>query len=93
MLGICYGHQLIASELGGTVAPTGGGEYGKTDLRVTAKSVLFEELPDALEVWMSHGDAVTMPPPGFVSVATSAGAAGGGHGGQPTAAARGPVPS
>ncbi len=72
-LGICYGHQLIASELGGTVAPTGGGEYGKTELAVTANSVLFEDLPDSLEVWMSHGDAVTMPPAGFVSVATSAG--------------------
>ncbi len=73
VLGICYGHQLIASELGGTVAPTGGGEYGKTDLSVTAKSVLFEDLPDSLDVWMSHGDAVTSPPGGFVSTATSAG--------------------
>ncbi len=56
-----------------TVAPTGGGEYGKTDLAVTAKSVLFEDLPESLDVWMSHGDAVTRPPAGFVSTATSAG--------------------
>ncbi len=73
VLGICYGHQVIAHSQGGVVARTGTAEYGRTDLVVTASSLLFHDLPDTQVVWMSHGDAVSEPPPGFVSVATTDG--------------------
>lgn len=65
ILGICYGHQLIAREMGGRVEATGVREYGKTELEVTGGSVLFEELPLKQTVWMSHGDSVVKAPPGF----------------------------
>jgi len=71
ILGICYGAQLVAQQLGGTVACTGRGEYGRTTLSVTASSPLFADWPAASEVWMSHGDAITAPPPGFVATASS----------------------
>jgi GMP synthase (glutamine-hydrolysing) len=74
VLGICYGHQLLADLAGGTVANSGNAEYGNTTLRVTADSVLLRELPSEQQVWMSHRDQVTGPPDGFVSVATSDGA-------------------
>jgi GMP synthase (glutamine-hydrolysing) len=74
-LGICYGHQLLADVAGGEVVNTGDAEYGNTSLEVTADSVLFSGLPASQQVWMSHQDQVTGVPPGFVSVATSAGAA------------------
>lgn len=72
VLGICYGHQLLARELGGRVEPTGVREYGKTELEVTAESVLFEELPLHQTVWMSHGDSVLEAPPGFRVTARTA---------------------
>ena len=75
VLGICYGHQLLADLAGGTVSNTGSAEYGHTDLTVTADSVLLKDLPGEQEVWMSHQDQVTEPPRGFVTVATSPGAA------------------
>jgi GMP synthase (glutamine-hydrolysing) len=74
VLGICYGHQLLADLAGGTVANSGNAEYGNTTLRVTGDSVLLRELPAEQQVWMSHRDQVTGPPEGFVSVATSDGA-------------------
>jgi GMP synthase (glutamine-hydrolysing) len=73
ILGICYGHQVVAHALGGTVAPTGGGEYGRTDLERTGASMLLHGLPDAQPVWMSHGDSVTEAPPGFTVTARTAG--------------------
>ena len=73
VLGICYGHQVLAHTLGGTVARTGGAEYGRTALEVTGRSLLFEETPDRQNVWMSHGDSVTEPPEGFVGVASTEG--------------------
>jgi GMP synthase (glutamine-hydrolysing) len=73
ILGICYGAQLIVQQLGGTVAHTGKGEYGRTDLSVIAASPLFADWPTESQVWMSHGDAMTEPPPGFEVLATSAG--------------------
>ncbi len=75
ILGICYGHQLLASMLGGTVRETGAAEYGRTELTVTGASQLMEGTPERQNVWMSHADAVTEPPPSFVSVATTAGSA------------------
>ncbi len=75
VLGICYGHQLLAKELGGTVANTGGAEYGKAELTLTADdAVLFRDLPIEQTVWMSHRDSVVAVPPGFRSVATTPGA-------------------
>ncbi|MBK5267741.1 MAG: glutamine-hydrolyzing GMP synthase [Acidimicrobiia bacterium] len=75
ILGICYGHQVLAHAAGGVVSQTGGGEYGKTQLTVTdTSSILFQGLPIDQEVWMSHGDAVTGVPPGFRCVAETAGA-------------------
>jgi GMP synthase (glutamine-hydrolysing) len=72
VLGICYGHQVIAHSLGGEVARTGSAEYGRTDLEVAGSSLLFQELPELQTVWMSHGDAVARPPDGFVVTASTA---------------------
>ena len=74
ILGICYGHQLLADMAGGKVANTGDAEYGSTGLEITAGSVLLKDLPASQEVWMSHQDQVVEPPDGFVSVATTGGA-------------------
>ncbi len=71
ILGICYGAQLITQQLGGTVSRTGRGEYGRTPLSVTGASPLFVDWPAEVEVWMSHGDAITSVPDGFVAVAAS----------------------
>jgi GMP synthase (glutamine-hydrolysing) len=60
-LGICYGMQLMARELGGRVERTGASEFGKTELRAEG-GALFHDLPGEQTVWMSHRDAVTAPP-------------------------------
>ena len=73
VLGICYGHQLIASALGGVVKHTANAEYGKTPLEVTSRSVLLGGLPTRQDVWMSHGDAVVAAPDGFRVVASTPG--------------------
>ena len=66
LLGICYGLQVVADDLGGEVQPAPGREYGYARLRIVDKtSPLFASLPDELDVWMSHGDQVVTPPPGF----------------------------
>jgi len=65
ILGICYGAQLVAQQLGGEVARSDTGEYGRTPLQVTASSALFGELPLEQEVWMSHADSIVAAPPGF----------------------------
>jgi GMP synthase (glutamine-hydrolysing) len=74
ILGLCYGAQLVALQLGGTVSRTGNGEYGRTEVTLTGPSPLCVDWPTSSEVWMSHGDAITEVPPGFVATATSAGA-------------------
>ena len=73
VLGICYGHQVLAHTLGGTVERTGDAEYGRTELDVLRRSLLFDGTPDTQNVWMSHGDSVTEPPAGFVCVASTVG--------------------
>ncbi|MDE0374665.1 MAG: glutamine-hydrolyzing GMP synthase [bacterium] len=73
VLGICYGHQLLARLLGGTVERTGEAEYGRTSLDVTGDSLLLAGTPARQDVWMSHMDAVTEPPHGFAGVATTPG--------------------
>ncbi|HEY1651786.1 MAG TPA: glutamine-hydrolyzing GMP synthase [Acidimicrobiales bacterium] len=75
ILGLCYGAQLMALQLGGTVSRTGQGEYGRTSLSLAgASSPLFVDWPATSSVWMSHGDAITEVPAGFVATATSEGA-------------------
>ncbi len=72
VLGICYGHQLLAFLAGGVVMPAkAGSEYGKTALTVQ-KSVLFSGLPETSVCWMSHTDAVQDLPPGFSAIAQTA---------------------
>src|SRR5436309_7251639 len=65
VLGICYGHQLMAQALGGEVGATGQREYGGTRLSVDATGVLLADLAENEQVWMSHGDAVVRAPEGF----------------------------
>src|SRR5215212_10563306 len=66
ILGICYGLQVLASDLGGEVQPSQSREYGYARLKIVDKSSpLFADLPDEIDVWMSHGDHVSVPPPGF----------------------------
>jgi GMP synthase (glutamine-hydrolysing) len=75
VLGICYGAQLVAQQLGGTVERTGSGEYGRTALtRADRSALLFEGLPVEQVVWMSHGDAIVSAPEGFVVTASTPGA-------------------
>jgi len=71
ILGICYGAQLLTRQLGGEVSRTGRGEYGRTPLTLTGRSPLFVDWPEDAEVWMSHGDAITRVPDGFVATASS----------------------
>jgi GMP synthase (glutamine-hydrolysing) len=65
ILGICYGAQLVAHQLGGEVARTGRGEYGRTTLTVSGSDGLLSDQPDGQTVWMSHFDTVTRAPEGF----------------------------
>jgi GMP synthase (glutamine-hydrolysing) len=74
VFGICYGFQAMTQALDGEVARTGGSEFGRTSLTVVEPGVLLRGLPAAQQVWMSHGDAVTVAPPGFTVTAGSAGA-------------------
>ncbi|MGE3956364.1 MAG: glutamine-hydrolyzing GMP synthase [Vicinamibacterales bacterium] len=77
VLGICYGMQLMAHRLGGTVAPAAHREFGHATVRVTsegAPAVLFSDVPEEIRVWASHGDFVAAAPPGFTVSATSANA-------------------
>jgi GMP synthase (glutamine-hydrolysing) len=69
-LGICYGMQLMALDLGGRVDRTGVSEFGKTELRVE-ESRLLRDTPAEQTVWMSHRDSVVAPPDGAAVVASS----------------------
>jgi GMP synthase (glutamine-hydrolysing) len=65
VLGICYGMQLIAQDLGGKVIGTDKREYGPATIAVDSASPLFAGMPEQIDVWMSHGDHVEAIPPGF----------------------------
>ena len=71
ILGICYGMQLLAHQLGGDVENTTRREYGHSVLHraATIADPLLEDLPPTMPVWMSHGDHVTTPPAGFRTLA------------------------
>lgn len=71
MLGICYGAQLMAQQLGGEVANTGVGEYGRTTLTRHGPTVLMTNWPLTTTAWMSHGDAIAVAPDGFVVTAST----------------------
>src|SRR2546423_6493243 len=65
VLGICYGFQAMARALGGEVTHTGAREFGGTPVRLEPDSVLFKGMPAEQDVWMSHGDCVSLAPQGF----------------------------
>jgi len=77
VLGICYGLQTLAAQLGGTVAPASHREYGYVQVRARGHSRLLRDIEDhtspegygLLDVWMSHADRVESPPPGFHVIA------------------------
>lgn len=72
VFGMCYGFQLMAITLGGTVDDNGAREYGRTPLSVSkAGSTLFEGTPTEQPVWMSHGDACSAAPEGFTVTAST----------------------
>ena len=71
ILGICYGMQLLAHQLGGSVVPGMEREYGPASIESTTDSPLLAGLPSNLDVWMSHGDRIDRLPEGFESHARS----------------------
>jgi GMP synthase (glutamine-hydrolysing) len=75
VLGVCYGMQLMAHVLGAEVRRGGRREYGRAEIRPTVQSALFEgfDLEETATVWMSHGDHIESPPPGFRVTAASEG--------------------
>jgi len=72
ILGICYGMQMVALDLGGKTEPAARREYGRAKASVlSGHTKLFKEMPFELDVWMSHGDHVTQIPAGFHKTATT----------------------
>ncbi|HXC60922.1 MAG TPA: glutamine-hydrolyzing GMP synthase [Steroidobacteraceae bacterium] len=79
VLGICYGMQTMAAQLGGTVEPGKVHEFGYAEIRARGHSALLKDIEDRvnadghglLDVWMSHGDRVTEIPPGFKLIAAT----------------------
>jgi GMP synthase (glutamine-hydrolysing) len=74
ILGICYGMQTLAAQLGGATEAADAREFGPATVDITASSRLFDGLTDhagtrQLDVWMSHGDHVAAAPPGFAVTA------------------------
>ena len=65
ILGICYGSQMMAHTLGGTVKTAPVSEYGHTEVQVDKTSVLFRDVEEETAVWMSHTDYIETPPEGF----------------------------
>ncbi|HEV2109108.1 MAG TPA: glutamine-hydrolyzing GMP synthase [Thermomicrobiales bacterium] len=73
VLGICYGMQLLARACGGKVVPAEHREYGSATMTIEDRETpVFAGLPGQLDVWMSHGDHIAEPPPGFKVLAKSA---------------------
>ncbi|MBL6723093.1 MAG: glutamine-hydrolyzing GMP synthase [Candidatus Margulisbacteria bacterium] len=71
ILGICYGMQLIAKTLGGHVMASSTREYGASSLEINEQSSLFNNVPKAINIWMSHSDSVRQVPDGFQPVAST----------------------
>ncbi len=66
IFGICYGFQAMAAALGGIVEKNGVSEYGRTSFERESESKVFKQIPERLQVWMSHGDSVMRPPQDFI---------------------------
>ncbi len=77
VLGICYGLQFIVHHLGGKVEPAPAREYGHAQVSVIAETPLFRGLPQAMDVWMSHGDEAKALPDGFSLTAETSNAVAG----------------
>ena len=71
ILGICYGLQVIAHQLGGKVERSDHQEYGRAPLKVVKEDAIFKGLPEEFDVWMSHADKVSVLPEGFETLAVS----------------------
>ena len=71
VLGICYGMQLLAEALGGKVASANDREFGVATIHVSCADGIFTDLPEELDVLMSHGDRIEKLPDGFISLAQS----------------------
>jgi GMP synthase (glutamine-hydrolysing) len=71
VLAICYGAQMVAQQLGGTVLKSDKREYGKAQLDLIKDDTLFRSVEDKSQIWMSHGDSITQVPPGFEIIGTS----------------------
>ncbi len=71
VLGICYGLQLLALQNGGEVSKAAHREYGRAALEIDIPTKLFQDVPQATSVWMSHGDSLTALPKGFTAIAHS----------------------
>jgi len=71
VLGICYGMQLLAEQLGGKVGPGREREFGPATISASGSAPLLAGLPAELDVWMSHGDRIEELPQGFASLAVS----------------------
>ncbi|MGK2876916.1 MAG: glutamine-hydrolyzing GMP synthase [Nocardioides sp.] len=73
VFGMCYGFQLMAQALGGTVDNNGAREYGRTGVQVLQGGTLLNGMPPQHKVWMSHGDSVSQAPAGFQVLASTDG--------------------
>lgn len=71
ILGICYGMQLTSYLLGGQVEAAPEREYGRAEIEILQDSLLFKDTGKSHRVWMSHGDKILQPPPGFELTASS----------------------
>ena len=77
ILGICYGQQTLCMQLGGQIVQANHQEFGSTTLTITQSCPLFDGIwhqDEQIQVWMSHGDHITVLPPGFRTVARSSAA-------------------
>ncbi len=71
ILGVCYGMQALTHALGGIVAASNEREFGPAQIHHTQDNPLLHNLPDDMQVWMSHGDRIEQPPEGFFGLAAS----------------------
>ncbi len=71
ILGICYGSQLISKLLGGRVKRAPSGQFGRTGIKYDTCDVLFSDMDEQSQCWMSHNDFIESAPPGFTVTATS----------------------
>ncbi len=72
VLGVCYGAQLIAQQLGGSVEPSNKREYGKARLtQINQEDALLHNIPEKSQVWMSHGDTINRIPDAFEVIAST----------------------